>query len=330
MKITTVAALAAILVWIGAVSVNAQKNKEFTLPKTYRALELRQSAELQAVLDRAVSTTIEKFSAKGLKPEHVAATLIDMRTGGSFPSASVRGEEKIYPASVPKMFYMAALEQWIADGRVKATGEIDRALRDMIVDSSNDATQYLVDVLAGVSSGPELPEKEFQKWAQRRNVVNRYYAALGFANINVNQKIYCEDAYGIEQQFRNYKGENRNRLTTNATARLLAEIVLGRLGDPTATRRMTDLLKRDPFAKTADNDDQAHGFTGMALIAKNLTGAKLWSKAGWTSQTRHDAAYIELPDGRKFVLVVFTEKFATERGIIPSVAESVIDNLEIR
>ena len=58
-----------------------------------------------------------------------------------------------------------------------------------------------------------------------------------------------------------------------------------------------------------------------------IEGALLWSKAGWTSQTRHDAAYLELPDGRKMVLVVFTTGHASERGIIPSVARGVMELL---
>ena len=42
--------------------------------------------------------------------------------------------------------------------------------------------------------------------------------------------------------------------------------------------------------------DQSRDFTSIAL----KPGTKLWSKAGWTSTVRHDAAYMELPDGRKF------------------------------
>ncbi len=55
---------------------------------------------------------------------------------------------------------------------------------------------------------------------------------------------------------------------------------------------------------------------------------RLWSKAGWTSTTRHDAAYIEMPDGAKFVLVTFTVDHANERQIIPTVARTVISGLK--
>ena len=66
--------------------------------------------------------------------------------------------------------------------------------------------------------------------------------------------------------------------------------------------------------------------TGIAL--QGITGVKLWSKAGWTSTTRHDAAYIELPNGAKFVLVTFTTDHANEREIIPTVAKVVLDGMK--
>jgi beta-lactamase class A len=311
----------------GSNAQNTKNAKEFSIPADYKPVTLETSPALTALLDAAVRDALEKFKDKNLKAENVAATLIDMRDSNKLTVASVRGEEKIYPASVVKMFYMNALERWLEDGRVKMTPELERGLKDMIVDSSNEATQYILDVLTGVSSGAELPEKEFAEWSSKRNIVNRFYTAQAYRNINVNQKTFCEDAYGIEQQFRGYKGQNRNMLTTNATARLLTEIVLGRTNTPERTRLMMDLMKRDFSGATKDPDDQAHGFTGIALINKGLKDAKLWSKAGWTSKTRHDAAYIETADGLKFVLVVFTENFANERNIIPAIAEKVLDGL---
>ena len=58
-------------------------------------------------------------------------------------------------------------------------------------------------------------------------------------------------------------------------------------------------------------------------------GARLWSKAGWTSQVRHDALYAELPNGAKFVLVTFTVDHASEREIIPTVAKAVVESFSI-
>ena len=324
--------LCLIVICLFFVNVDAQsKRPQKTKPqKIYEPLTIEQSPELQTILNNAVGATINSFMPKKINSDAIAATLIDLRDPESLRMANYRGNQQIYPASVVKMFYMATLHEWLENGKVKLTPELERGLRDMIVDSSNEATQYILDVLTDTASGGELLPKEFKIWSYKRNAVNRYFTNLGYSNINVNQKTFCEDAYGREQQFRNYKGEgkNRNMLTTNATARLLTEIVLGKTVTPERSLQMMNLMKRDFNATTTDNDDQAHGFTGIALINRKMTDTKLWSKAGWTSKTRHDAAYIETPGGLKFVIVVFTENMANERDIIPGIAGRVLDEFQ--
>lgn len=285
--------------------ITIQKNTEFI-----------NSPELEMLLKNAVNETIVKFESEKIKPEEIAATVIDLSDSKNYKTADYNGEMKIYPASVVKMFYMAALHRQLEDGKIKITTEIERGLKDMIVDSSNDATQYILDVLTDTASGGEMPEKEFQEWAYKRNEVNRYFSSLGYQNINVNQKTYCEDAYGREQQFRNFKGENRNVLTTNATAKLLSEIALEKFVSAERSRQMLGLMKRDPFSN-GDKEDQARGFTGISLIELGMKDAKLYSKAGWTSKTRHDAAYIEMPDGQKLVIVIFTQNHANQKILSP-------------
>ena len=159
-------------------------------------------------------------------------------------------------------------------------------------------------------------------WSAQRNAINRYFAALGYTGVNANQKPWGEGPYGRERIFVGKNYENRNMLTTDATARLLADIVAGRCISPTHSAGMMKLLERDPFKKTAE-PDQANDFTGRALSP----GAKLWSKAGWTSTTRHDAAYVELPHGGRFILVTFTTGHSNEREIIPAIAKKVIESL---
>jgi beta-lactamase class A len=281
---------------------------------------------LQGVLDRAAKTTLEKFSGKQLEEKQLSITLIDMRDPQRPVTASFRGNERVYPASVVKLFYLVAAHRWLEDKKVELTPELNRALRDMIVDSSNEATQYVLDVLTHTTGGYELPPKEMEEWQYKRNAINRYFTELGYTNINVNQKTFCEDAYGRERVSRGPNGENRNKLTTDATARLMMEIVTGKVANPARTAMMMDLLKRDYTATSSDADNQAVGFTGIVL--KGIEGARLWSKAGWTSTTRHDVAYIELPDGRKFVLATFTSDHANEREIIPTVAREVMEGLK--
>jgi len=278
---------------------------------------------LQKVLDDAVQKTLSQFAPQNLQSNQLAATLIDLHDAQNPAQASYRGEVEIYPASVIKLFYLVAAHRWLEDKKMEDTPELRRAMRDMIVDSYNEATGYIVDLLTGTTSGPELAPKEIQDWWDKRNAVNRYFTALGYTNINVNKKPWCEGPYGRETQAIRLFQPTRNQLTTDATARLMSEIVTGRAVTPARSGEMMELLRRDPFDASADPDNQARGFTGLAVPA----GTRLWSKAGWTSETRHDCAYLELPNGARLVLVIFTVGHANEREIIPTLARNILAGL---
>ncbi len=321
-----VSILALVYYFVSIISAqNGGKQIEIVKPSGYVAPKMSPSADLKVLVDAAAKDAMAAFPK--VKETDLAFTVIDLREGTKFQWAEFRGEIPIYPASVVKMFFMAALERQLEDKRITMTPELERGLKDMIVDSSNEATQYILDVLTNTASGAEMPQKDFEAWQYKRNRVNRWFSSMGYTNINVNQKTFCEDAYGIEQQSRAYKGQNRNMITTTATARLLAEIVTGNLNTPERTKRMMDLMKRDPFA-AKDPNSQATDFTGKFLIDRKMTDAKLWSKAGWTSRARHDAAYVETSNGHKFVIAVYTENHANEKDVIPTIVGKIVDALK--
>jgi len=278
---------------------------------------------LSDVIDVVVNETLREYTSVNLKESDLAISLIDLTSPDAVKLADFRGNERIYPASVVKLFYLVAVHQWLKEGKLKEREELKRALHDMIVDSSNDATSYVLDLLTSTTSGPELPEGEMADWAKKRNAVNEYFAKLSFENINVNQKTWGDGPFGRERIFVGHDYENRNKLTTNATSRLLSEIVAGKAITPTYCRAMMDLLARDFKKKSDDPDDQATKFIGAVVP----TDAKLWSKAGWTSIVRHDAAYVEFPNGIRFVLVIFTSNHAKEHGIIPSITRKVLEQM---
>lgn len=240
---------------------------------------------------------------------------------------SYRGVERVYPASVVKLFYLVAIHEWMEREMTQPSAELDRAIRDMIVDSSNDATALVVDVLSGTTGGPELPVSPFETWKFQRNIINRYFQSLGWQeleSINVNQKTWSDGPYGRERAFLGELMENRNMLTTNATARLLHSIVGGIAVSSVRSQAMMSLMKRslDPADLIHDDENQITGFFGEVLPQD----AQLWSKAGWTSQVRHDAAYIELPSQRPYLLVVFTEGKAQAKNpaILPFVSRKIV------
>jgi beta-lactamase class A len=285
-------------------------------------IEFQPSPRLQGVVDVAVQGVLKQFASLNLQSNQLAVSLVDLRETNRPEWASYRGSERFYPASVIKMFYLVAAHQWLEDGRLQDTEELRRALRDMIVDSYNEATGYVVDILTGTTSGPELSPSEFAAWFAKRDVVNRHFASLGYRNIIVNRKTWCEGPYGREKQLADQPPpDNRNWLTTEATARLFTEIVTGRAVSPERSRQMLELHQRQPFE--AEGNAQSREYTGAVLP----DGAKLWSKAGWTSEVRHDAAYVELPSGERFILVTFTAGHSKEKEIIPAVARAVLTGL---
>ncbi len=307
----------------------------------------REDEQLETLGDRILQATWAEFP--GLARNSFALTWIvydppvPVNTGGALsPQAfwshsargfSYRGVERIYPASVVKLFYLVAIHEWLEKGMVQTSTELERAMRDMIVDSSNDATSLVVDVLSGTTSGPELPSGPFETWKSQRNIVNRYFQSLGWSEmetINVNQKTWCDGPYGRERAFLGELMENRNMLTTNATAILLHSIVGGVAVSSARSQTMMSLLKRslNPADLTTDSDEnQVTGFLGAGLPQD----AQVWSKAGWTSQVRHDAAYIELPNQRPYLLVVFIEGRAhsQNRAILPFISQQIAHQLAL-
>jgi len=273
-------------------------------------------SEPQKILDAAIAAALEKFSAIGLRADELAATLVDL-SAKDFPRTHFRGDEKIYPASVIKLFYLAAAHRWLEDGKISDTQELRRALRDMIVDSGNEATGYVLDALTDTTSGLELPPAEFAAWHEKRNAVNRWFHSLGY-DINANRKTWWEGPYGRDKQAVDAFTPSRNFLTTNATARLLVEIATGKCVSENRCQQMLELMARD-FANPNSTDHQGREFIGAGLPPT----AKLWSKAGYMSTARHDAALVELADGKKFVLVIFTTRTDTKE-IIPEIARQVV------
>ncbi len=303
----------------------------------------RQDEQLSAIALEILETTRENFPT--LTKDKIALTWIVydppviVNTGGALSPTefwqykvrgfSYRGVERIYPASIVKLFYLVAIHEWLHSGMLAESLELNRAIRDAIVESSNDATSLIVDILTGTTSGPELPPQPFETWKKQRNIVNRYFQSLGWEeleSINVNQKTWCDGAYGRERAFLGELMENRNMLTTDAVARLLHSIVGGVTVSSDRSGQMMKLLKRS--LNRADfvdcgGENQITGFLGESLPAN----AQLWSKAGWMSQVRHDAAYIEIPNLQPYLLVVFTEgkDNAKNKAIIPFISQSVVE-----
>ncbi len=227
----------------------------------------------------------------GLKATDFAMSWKNLETGAEMTH---NGGLPMYPASVVKMFYMAYAEELVAKKKLVRHAEFDRALVDMIKESNNDATGLVLDIITGTTGGPSLSDSELKEWSEKRQAVNRWLQTLGIKGINANQKTWNEGPYGRERQGYGPNFEYRNSLTADSCVQMMSMIIQRKLS---GSEEMLSLLSR----KAGSKDGQVEGFLGEVLPAS----AKLWSKAGWTSSTRHDVACVEM-DGQKKVYAIFT------------------------
>lgn len=276
-------------------------------------------AALQREVDRIAAETLAEFAASGLKEGNLSISLVDLSREQPV-RAVYAGAIPYHPASVVKLFYLVAMYDEIARGRLTMDEPLKSAVRDMIVDSSNDATAYVVDRMTRTTGGPELTGRAWRRFEYRRNLMNRYFSRLGY-DVSVSGKTWGDGPYGRERQLLGPNLEHRNRMTSEAGASLMYEIVRRHIVSAEACDAMMALLKRPiPADKPEKQDEQVVEFTGASLPA----GARLWSKAGWTSQVRHDDAYVELPNGKRYILVVMTRGAAEEKKILPAVGKKVL------
>jgi beta-lactamase class A len=285
-----------------------------------------------------VAWALDRFGGTGLDADGFAMTLLPLSGPLAVPGAparpagfAYRGDVPFYPCSVVKAFYLAAAQARLEEGALEPHPELDRAMRDMIRWSSNTATNYVIDLVTGTTGDTLLDESEMRAWMERRRWVNRWFRAQGWPEaeaINVCQKLMDDDRYGREKVFVRTGGNNHNRLTTDAAARLFHAIFAGRIVSPERSAAMADMFAR-PLQDRAFREhpaSQIRGYFGAGLP----DGARLWSKAGWTGWTgdvdasyrRHDAAYIELTGGRALILVVFTQgrAISESEAALPAIA----------
>jgi hypothetical protein len=125
--------------------------------------------------------------------------------------------------------------------------------------------------------------------------------------------------FGRDKQIMGEKSLNRNRASANSIASLLLWIVRRHAISSPASEAMLALLER-PLAPPRPTENQVREFFGESLPE----GSRLWSKEGDTSEVRHDAAYVELPDGRKLIIVILTRGAADDKTLLPAIGKHLL------
>jgi beta-lactamase class A len=300
----------AVLALLTATATSAFANfREFT--------DVPKNPALGLAVQHAAEQTLKDFPK--LTADNLAISIIDVTKDSTVDRGDWHGDAPFYPASVVKLYIMAE----VSHQKLEGDPEVARALGEMIRLSDNDATAFLIDVISDTSPGTNLEGRALNKFMEKRRVVNKWFASMGY-DISAMAKPWSFGPFGREKQILGGDAKpNRNRSSANSFASLLLWIVRKRAVSSADSDKMLALLER-PLNPLRADENQVKEFIGESLPA----GSKEWSKAGWTSEVRHDAAYIELPSGRKLILVIMTRGTADDVKLIPAIAKSVLSEVQ--
>ena len=279
---------------------------------------------LKGLLDR-----FEKEGRPNLQ-ENIAITCI--RYDKQSPSTSSgygtgwNSNKNYYPASIVKIVYALATQIWIKKDLIIDSDELRRALYEMIANSNNDATSYILDLLTGTTSGPSLNDSNFKAWKIQRQLINKWLEELQWPEIhnwNCCQKTWSEGPFGREKDFYGKDNENRNSMTTEGIARIFESLMTNQMLPKLKSEYLKKVFQRslDPVGRKKDLENQVDGFLGEGLPL----ASKLWSKAGLMSEVRHDVAWWEAPKRNPMLVVVFTtgKELVKDQFLLPAISSEL-------
>ena len=279
---------------------------------------------LKGILDR-----FEKEGRPSLQ-KNIAITWIRYNNQNPSPSNGYwtgwNSNKNYYPASIVKIVYALASQIWIQKDLIINSDELRRALYEMIANSNNDATSYILDLLTGTTSGPSLNEQNFEAWKIQRKLINNWLEELQWPEIknwNCSQKTWNEGPFGRERDFYGKSNENRNRMTTEGSARIFESLMTNEMLPKVDSDKFIKVFQRslDPISRKKDLENQVDGFLGEGLPL----ASKLWSKAGLMSEVRHVVAWWIAPYKNAMLAVVFTtgKELVKDQFLLPAISSEL-------
>ncbi len=262
------------------------------------------------------------------KPNNIAVTWINYKECSKKGYGyGINNRKKIYPASIVKLVYSLAIYYWIENKTILRDIHVHEAIQEMLQNSSNDATSFIVDLLTGTTSGPSLEKEIFSEWKYQRAIINDWLKNLNWEEIqdfNCCQKTWEDGPYGREKDFYGTSNKNRNTMTTDGTARIMEEIMQNIIFNEENINLKNCLFRElDEQSQHKDLNNQINGFLGEGLPQK----IPFWSKAGLMSEARNDAAWWINRNQTKTLLVVFTEgkEFANDKYFLPKFSKAIYE-----
>ncbi len=266
--------------------------------------------------ENAKSAIIQRFGGDGITEDGFGFVALRETGRGCAPVGYAHnGDWHCYPCSLVKAFHLVHVLKVLEDETANAPVDLDDAIRDMIMWSSNTATNYVIDFVTGTTGDTYLAPDDYARWQNRREGVNRFFEDLEWPEwhgCNLNQKLNGDIRYGREAQLAGPDGSYLNSLTPHACARLFHELFCGALPlSDTSRARAQATLKRDRNGPDAGLPAyQLAEYLGAGMPRE----AEVWSKGGFTPWTgdprtsfyRHDLMRVVMPDAAPVVLAIMT------------------------
>ncbi|NEO54815.1 MAG: serine hydrolase [Okeania sp. SIO3B5] len=287
--------------------------------------------ELQAIVEEV----IQEVEKRGFSSTDLSISLIDLSQDTCCLYAYYQDKMPRFPASISKLFWIVAYYAQEKKG-VIAPGTIPEAhLEKMINKSDNQIASDVLDVITNTRSDKKLPDSEFNDWHNKRLSVNNFFKSAGYQNINLSQKNFPIPKFdlmspqGFDLKMRQKPNKiERNYVTTYDVARLLYEIEYTKAVSPEHSQKIKSFMKRNLDRNYWENTEynSVQGFFPELLPED----AQVFSKVGWYSGSRQDAAIIHSPDRTSnYILVIFgnNKKYAEDEKIFPDISRLVYDRM---
>ncbi|WP_204103114.1 MULTISPECIES: serine hydrolase [Spirulina sp. CCY15215] len=299
--------------------------------------QLRHSQKLQSIIDEILRYQTTK--GKSMPRNNISITLIDIQKQ---ESANHQGDIPRFPASVVKLFWMVIFYDQFSLDQAKYYNSLDD-MEKMMIKSDNKAASNVVDLISDAPSKAQEKGYEYKSWHQNRLQMNDFFKVAGYTNINISQKPfpfpfpelgeYGKSPKGYEARMRgNPNNPIRNAISTDYAARLMYEIVEGK-AVPEHGTKMRQLLTRDLYYDWNQINPQMEFNPVLRFFGEYLpSDITLVSKAGWTSRTRQEVAYISTGN-TEYILAIFLDEapsYAQDITLFPKLSCLVFERMTER
>lgn len=290
----------------------------------------RANPDLQAIVDETVALAEDA----GLPTDALSITLVDVGDPATHYQAGYNPQIMRFPASVSKLFWLAAFFQRVRAGSIPDESPFYQDLNYMIRISDNDSAGRIVDAITQTTSGEALEGTELETWIDQRSQIDTLFRNANYENIILSTKNYPitdggEAPAGRDLQLKQNRAlASGNRVSTDQAARLMYEIYTKQAVSPIASTKMAHLLTRDlnPSAWDEGDRDFVEGFLGESLP----TDIYFASKVGYTSRSRQEVIFVRtLDDSAIYILAVFgtDPAYAKDGEIFPQMSRHIFDRL---